>query len=241
MSIVKPKVFWSLVFTTKTIVVTAGGGDRTWSLPGQTALSAALFAASAQESLRATHASLSAATVTVDNNGIFTFANGTAILIKWATATSGAPNLFGFAATNTASATTLTGAFQHANGWYSPVAVVDDSLPVRDRMMDVVTRTMIGTTKYFSENELIERFLIFKFVPPEYTYQAFESGANINRAIERWWDAGRSRFRYWPDAATEGTSFDYTLDADTIKKFQPKRQFTKKGLYEINMGCFGYV
>lgn len=249
MSIIKPKVFWPLTVTAANKAIYLedfADGLFTGNIAEATYLSAETFRAAVQTAIRAVHADFAGMIVTISATGVFQF-NNTAhaqfIRFKWATVLNSAAALLGFLNVNTGYfSIPFSADYQHANSWYSPVAVAVDSLPIRDRKADTVTRTLEGQTKFLTENELISRMLTFRWLPPEYTYQAFESTtAMTNRALERWWASGRSQFRYWPDAATEATYFDYVLDSDTIAEFKPKRQFIRKGLYEVDLGFFGYV
>lgn len=243
MSIIKPKVFWPITIDSTNRVIPfheATAGNLSCNIATGTYLSAVLLAAAIQTAMRAAHANVNALNVTVSTAGLFTFVNATAIKFRWSVTTNSVYLILGYTAVDTSPATTQTAINQHKNGFYSTVATADDTLPIRDTSMDVVTRTVAGQTKFLAEQELTKRRLVFRWLNPEKTYIAFES-TYVNQAIERWWADGKARFRYWPDGLTEGTSLDYVFDLETIMEFKPKRQKTNKGIYEVEFGLFGYV
>ena len=246
MSIALPKVFWPIVIdgSNQIVIITSGGGDRTAAIATGTYYSAVTLAAALQVAIRAAHASLSAATVAVSATGYFSITNGTTFTVKVTSGSFAAATatLLGFGTSDvTDTGGTVTAPYQHGNGWYSDVAVRTDSLTIRDRSMTAKTRAESGQTKTIYSTELSSRELGFAYLKPEKTYQGYEATTYTNQAIERWWADGADRFRYWPDGTVEATYVDLVLDLETSTKFQPKRQYVKKALYELTFKCWGFV
>lgn len=245
MSIVIPKFFWPLAITAsnKTFKVDIGGGTVTITITEATYLSAVTFAAALQTALQ-----------TVNINFTCSFSVSTGILTIYYTApwtyigsgsTLGPPvGLFNVnqIATLVAGSYNVTGSFQHANGWYPTTPPREDSLPIRDRQMNVVTRAVSGQTKFLIETELSNREWEFAWLAPEYTYKDFEgSTSNKNKAIERLWEDGYAKFRYFPARTSESNPIDYVLDLKTIQLFRPERQFIRKALYRVKLTAWAYV
>jgi hypothetical protein len=260
MSIARPKVFWPLTVTTanRAVKVNDGGGSVTVNIATGVYLSADLLAAALESAL---NAALPGATVSVTD--ILT-TSGVAGLFKihWdapftlefsGPIANSAAGLLGFASvnqvtTNNAALYSVLNPYgvisngQHINGWYSDVAPAKDSLPIRNAEMNTVTRSVSGQTKFLSEVEVVERAIKFQFLSAAKTYSVFnQTSALTNQALENWWANGFARFRYWPDSTVEGTANDYVLDLETRRSFQPTRQFTQTGLYEIELKFWGYV
>lgn len=246
MSIALPKVFWPIVITgaNQIVVITSGGGDRTAAIAVATYYSAVELAAALQVAIRAAHASLSAATVAVSATGYISITNGTAFTVKVTdvTFTDETATLLGFGTADVASSGgVVTAPYQHGNGWYADVAIRTDSLTIRDRSMTAKTRAESGQTKTIYSTELSSRELGFAYLKPEKTFEDYEATTYTNQAIEHWWADGADRFRYWPDGTVEATYVDLVLDLETSSKWQPKRQYVKKALYELTFKCWGYV
>lgn len=236
MSIAKPKAFWPLTVdaTCDQIYVNVGAGFVLKTIGHATYYSA--------EELRAAVAvAMPGFTVTVSASGYFTITNGTPYILK--RGGSNGVGLMGFDDNlgDTANTVSHTSEFQHANGWYAGVAVRSDSLPIRDRDNDVMTLTQGGQSKFVSVTELTRRELKFQYLSAAKTYEAYEGATGLNQAIERWWDNGRARFRYWGDATVEGTYDDMVFDADTIKEFRPTRMQDRKALYEVIIKAWGFI
>lgn len=249
MSIQKPKVFWPLTISASNRVLpfSLDAAPLTANVATGEYLSAVALAAAIQTALIA--AGVAGSTdeflVTVSSTGHFIInpnGDGEVSFTFFSNPTNIIAEVIGFDPDfNTDPSTDpVTAPYQHQNGWYSDVATADDSLLVRDRSMDVVTRTVEGQTKFLSEQELVNRAWIFRWLNPEKTYIDFE-GDNLNEAIERWWEDGRGKFRYWADGTAESDYADYVLDLETIREFRPKRQRVNKGIYEVSFGAFGYV
>lgn len=130
---------------------------------------------------------------------------------------------------------------QHMNGWYPEGPAERDSLPIRDRSMDVMTRAVAGQTKTVLETELGEREWRWSFVEGRKVYRDFEGSSNPNESFERLWDTGYDKFRFFPDELSEGSYVDYSLTMEGIRRFEPGRQFVRRGLYQFTMNAWKYV
>lgn len=248
MSIAKAKAFWPLTITAGVnngvgYIGGLAGGPFVVRLPAGTYYSAALLAAAWQVAVRA-GTGFADFTVTVTATGFFKIAR---TLGTFDIYLNGLPALdlngvavVGWGTVDAATVLSYTGPNQHQNGWYADVATRSDGLPVRETDNNVVTLTMAGQTKKITETELISRELKWEFLKPEKTYIAYES-TSINQSIERWWQDGGARFRYWSDGTVEATYDDYVLDQETSRQFKPKRSFDKKALYEVLFRFRKYV
>lgn len=180
-------------------------------------------------------------TVTYDAvAGRFTIARGGGdFTLQFFTGSNQASLELGFTpSTTAASGGTVTGPNQPKGVWQAPSAVASDSKDIRDRAMDTLTVAVGGQTKLVTEVEHKLRALVFKYLPPEQTFITRQSAPYT--AIENLWESGRPRFRYWPDRAS-GTYADWVLEAETLKKFAPKRMNTGRELYEFELRLRGYV
>lgn len=136
----------------------------------------------------------------------------------------------------------VVGSTQHQNGWYPEHPPSSDSLTVRDRGMHVTSRSVAGATKTLAEVELGERRWNFRFLEPHKTYEDFEStGTRTYEALERLWASGYDRFRYFPSEISESGYEDFVLEQDTMRRFEPTRQFPKRALYEFELRAWSYV
>lgn len=184
-------------------------------------------------------------TATIGATGRITITNsGFPFELRIATfTTNSASAVLGFFSLDTASATSHTASFQHANGWYPDVAVRFDSLTEFERDMDRVTVAMSGQNKRISETELEVRRVDLAFLDPWKTRIARETtfGTNNNEALERLWRDGAAKFRWWEDASVEGVYEDYFLDEETVKEFKPERMFQGKEIYAFSLLMRGYV
>lgn len=252
MSIVKPKVFWPLTISAsnRNIAIRLTGSTQyTATIATGTYYSAESLRAAIQTAIQAVGggAVFNLLTVTVDATGHFVFTEsfGMAFSFDWNRGgfTNSAVSVLGFLAINYDSAgnpAVVTAPKQHPNGWYGPCAVEFDSLPIRDREADTITTALSGQNKIITENELSRRKIILAYLPPEKTYLAYAT-SDANQPLENWWADGRARFRYWPDGTVEATYYDYVLDMDSMKKFEPERMYKQKALYRIQFGFKGYV
>lgn len=244
MAIPLPKVFWPLIIdaTNNKVYWREGGAtERTATIASATYYSAKDFFDAIITAMNASATGTTFAHTFPDGILTITATLGPAWRFSWGVSVVNAAYiLMGYFATNTADAVTQAAPYQHSNGWYSPVAVFDDSKPRYEVPNGAVLLTMGGQSAMFEENELNYREVQFKYLSPERTYQYKEgSSSNINRAIERWWRSGRARFRYWEDASVEGTYEDYSFDFVTIVEngFKPVRMYRGKEVYEL--GAFG--
>lgn len=242
MSIKKPKVFWPVVLTSanNSIIINDGGTSWTMTVAAGTYFGAADLAAAIQTAIAGHFGS---STVTVSATGHFVFTWTAGFTLKCATTPSlQCFTILGFTAVDVPSvANAVTCANQHQNGWYAPVAVSNDSIPIRNRDMDTVTRSMAGQTKFITETELAERAISLMWLPPEKTLISYATGVNINQALEQWWQDGRARFRYWEDATADLSFADYVLSQKTIANWTAQRQLTRKALYKMDLTFWGYV
>lgn len=252
MSVIKPKVYWPLVIgatNCNVAIKQTGSTTYTAAIAQATYTSAVGLAAAVQTAIRAVGggAVFNNMVVSVDATGHFVFTDliDVAFTLDWNRGgfTNPASSALGFFALAVASsAGIVTAPFQHSNGWYSDVAPRKDTLPIRVKENDTVTVALSGQTKFVTESELSKRMVSFQYLKPEKTYIAYEDGSTTNnQAIERWWQDGRARFRYWPDGLTEGTSYDYVLDQDFITQFTPDRMYDHKALYALEIPMRGFV
>lgn len=253
MSIVSPKFYWPLVITAanKAFKADIGAGTITINIAEGTYLSAASLATALATALNAGGFGGTAQVVYPTTS--LTVAIGT-IIISWpapwsmiGTGNTLAP-LLGMNQVDHAAVFdggfqyVVTGDFQHANGFYPKVPPITDTLPIRNSAMNTVTRAASGQTKFILETELAEREWEFGYLPPERTYKTFEGfSGDRNKAIERLWDSGYARFRYFPNATSESDPLDYVLSLDSIQKFAPTRMYQKKALYSWRIKAWLYV
>lgn len=130
---------------------------------------------------------------------------------------------------------------QHQNGWYPQGPAEKDSLPIRDRDMSVTTRAVAGQAKTINEAELGERSWLFSFVEGRKVYRDFETTANLNESFERMWDTGYDKFRFYPDELSEAGGLDYSFTMEALRRFEPERQFARRGLYRFTLNAWKYV
>lgn len=242
MSIAKPKVFWPLTVTAanRTIKLSINGtGGFTATIATGTYYSAVTLGVAVKAALDALASGVF--TVTPSATGHFVISiNAGSFTLEWSNVLATAYAILGWTAVDTTDAASLTATNQHPNGWYSDVAARFDSLPIRDRSADVVTVTSAGQTKFISEVELARREIRFQFLKSYKTFIQYET-THVNEALERWWQDGQARFRYWPDGTVEGTSNDYVFDVETIREFLPARQQDKKAIYDVRLFLRGFV
>ena len=237
MSIPKPKVFWPLTIdaSNHSVYFKRSGVDYTGTIASGTYYSASLLVDAVVAAMNA-----------VDGGNVYTNAGASSGLIsisasfawnfRWgAFIAASAYSLLGWNAVDTAAATTQTAPRQHANGWYSPTAVLEDSREFFEQPNSVVTVSIGGQTKAITEGELTLRAVTFAYLDEARTFVANQgSGGNDPTAIENWWRNGRGRFRYWPDGSVEGTSTDYVLDGSALSDgFKPERMTRSKAIWKV--------
>lgn len=248
MSILKPKAFWPLSIgssNNKIYYKYTAGVDGIGTIASATYYDAETLRAAIQTAITSGTNPLTTATVTVSATGLFIFSDIASFSMRWSLTTNSIYSILGnvavdMLATNNAGTWTCTSTAQHQNGWYSPAAVIDDTFPVRDRAMDMVTRNVGGQTKFTSEAELTEREIVLAFLPPEKTYITFATGVYLNQALESWWVSGRARFRYWIDGT--GVAYnDYVFEQETARMYKPVRMYKRKALYQVKLKFWGFV
>lgn len=252
MAIITPKFFWPWDATGKTTVRLWNGTTVvSGTVSAVSYLSAALLAAALQTALQT--AGFTGMLVTVTSTGRFRFAWGTPFEFRGGDGLNTMANHIGFFSLTTASvndATKYGGAtphgveasFQHVNGWYPPLPPRSDTLDMRDRSSNVTTRSMTGVTRQVIEPELTERMLTFSWLPPEYTFKAYEGSTTFkNAAVENMFENGWGKVRMFPDATLETGYADYLFSQDAMRRFAPKRMYQKKALYEYELELWGYV
>lgn len=252
MSIAKPRLFWPLVIDASNQVITfVQGGTINAAVAASTYIDSDALVSAIASALAATGAA-PGLVVAISSDGVISISLSLPWTLK---CTAGSFTAYWIGVNSAADIValgagpyTVTCAFQVSNSWYSSNAVREDSLVIRDRGMNVVTRAQSGQTKFITQDELSNRILKFSYNKPERTYKQYEGLSNAsdaatkyNRAIERLWENGYSRFRYWPDGSASAVYSDLVLDSDTLKQFAPSRMYTKKALYEFTLKCWGYV
>lgn len=266
MAVVRPMFFWPLVLTASNnkLVVNNGTSDATITIAAGTYLSPYDLATALQTAISAHVVGLkvdftiqNSRNVQSDRSGKFVFySNGSPFTIKAGDVLSTIYNILGFYALTYASGAIdvqLTGGVkvdsagviaprQHQNGWYPEIPPQTDTLLIRDRGMNVHTRAVAGQTKLITEVELGERTWRFQYLLPHKTYLSFEAaGVRANEAVENMWQNGSTKFRYFSDETSPTSGGDFVLSQDSARRFEPKRQFTKKGLYEFEFNAWSYV
>lgn len=151
--------------------------------------------------------------------------------------------LLGFRADaiETGSGTSLVSTHQHANGWYAPDPVADDTedLPGYDR---AVARAIGGQTKAVDFGTVYDRVITLGYLPAVKVYKAAEVlTANKRQAIEWLFDDGWARFRWWPDASVEATWTDYVLSPETAKALVRNRLSPGSPLYSLTLRLWKWV
>jgi hypothetical protein len=129
---------------------------------------------------------------------------------------------------------------QHQNGWYAERPVVNDTgdLPVYERAL---ARALGGQTYGLDFATRYDRMIGLAMLADYKTWKADEGAAHVNEAIERLFDAGWQRLRWWPDASVEGTYEDLVLDPETVKRMQRNRLSPAKPLYALNLGFWKFI
>ncbi len=130
--------------------------------------------------------------------------------------------------------------FQHQNGWYGVDPAIDDTddLPLYERAQSVA----LGGQSYGLDfGTRRQRLFTLGFLPAHKAWKVSELNANQNQAIERLFDSGWQRFRWWPDASAEGTSEDLVLDLDTAKAMLRDRLSPGNPLYGLKLRAWKFM
>lgn len=252
------------------IVINAGAGDVTVNIAQATYTSAESLRAAVETAIQTVIAAAKVylsveyrpAAYVMDRSGRFIFyGNGTAFTLKAGAAGFTAYEVLGFfAITYTSSTQSFAGQrnagglelyasatdvviapMQHQGGWYPTAPAEFDSLPIRDREMNVVTRAVSGQTKTVTEAELEERRWRFTFLESYKVYRTYESTTRLYESFERLWDTGFEKFRFFPDELSESGYIDYVLTLEATRRYEPRRQVLKRGLYEVEVAAWKYV
>jgi hypothetical protein len=145
----------------------------------------------------------------------------------------------GYVSLPPANATSQTGDVQHQNGWYGIDPVLSDTkdLPQYDRRQSV---SKSGRVRGLEIAKRKTRLVELAFLPGRKVYVADE-GATTNEAIERLFDSGWARFRWWPDGLVAGIYADYALDVETAKELPYRRLNAANALYSLALRMRSYV
>jgi hypothetical protein len=246
MALPAPKAFWPVTIAAAVndrIDCREGGVDYVATIAAATYYSVADLLSAVQAALNAAVAA--SWTVTVSAQGRVSVASGSAtsslLFASGANAGDGVREMLGFDAADVAasSGATATGVRQHANAWYAVDPVNDDTgnLPTYERAQTVslfgVVRGVQFSTRYL-------RTITLSHLPQWKVFKDLE-GSHGNEAIERLFDSGWARFRYWPDATVEAAYVDYALDADTAKALPRQRLSPGAALYSLTLKMRKYV
>jgi hypothetical protein len=213
-----PKLFWPLSVTASNNRINVKVGATTYA-----ATIAVGTYYSAADLRTAVAAALTAVvsndwSVTATAQGRITVAGTSAFQLLFSSGahvTTSARFVLGFGAVDTASATTTTSQWQHQNGWYA------DDPPTSDtRDLDLYERAQAvalgGQVKGLDYAQRFQRMLSFGQVAKHKVWTVDE-GARQFEAIQRLWESGWARFRYWPDATIDADYADYAMDLETAK------------------------
>lgn len=247
MAVPVPKACWPIVVTAANGKIdlrrSGAGADDTATIAAGTYLSAALLAVAVQGALAAAYGT-GVWTVTVSATGRFTIAHSaTAFALKFSTganAATSARDLLGFGSVDTASALSATATSQHQGGWYADDPVADDTgdLPGYER---AVARAQGGQTRAVDFGTTYDRVVTLEHLEGHKVFKADEGAGHLNEAIERLFDSGWSRFRWWPDASVEGTWTDYVLAPDTAKALTRARLSPGHPRYALTLRLWKWV
>jgi hypothetical protein len=244
MALPLPKAFWPLT-------ISAGvndkidfnrGGVKVATIAAATYYSAALLAAAVVTALEAADATPVWA-CSVSATGRVTISAGatsfTLLFSTGANAATSARHVLGFGVVDTASATSATGQYQHQNGWYAPEPVVDDTLDL-PAYECAASRSLGGQTYALDFATLYDRVIALAFLPATKVWKDLE-GTAVNEAIQRLWDDGWMRFRWWADATVEATYGDYVMSPDTRKALPRDRLSSGNPLYALKVKLWKYA
>lgn len=185
-------------------------------------------------------------TVSVDDTGHFIFVHSSnAFTLRFSFgAFSNMRDLLGFFQLDYASngARTVTAPLQHANGFYCPTLVEDDTRDTQESGDSVVTVSLSGRGKFLGEQNRKRRSLTLAWLPPEKVFIDRESAASAtNQAFERLWLNARGRLAYYRDR-TASPDGEYFFDIKTLDDgFEPERMFKGKELYRVELHLRRYV
>lgn len=268
MAIVRPKFFFPITVTAsnKGIRVNDGVTDSTVNIAEGTYYSAEALRAAVETAITGALAAAKvylsiytkSGTYAVDRSGRFIFEwGGATFTIKWSHVASTAYEILGATAvdvtcttqsvtcqrngsTSTVNSKLVMTPYQHKNGFYPETPPAIDSLSIRDKGMNVTTRSVAGQQKTITEVELSERRWVFRWLEVHKTYKNLES-TRLYESLERLWESGYDRFRHFPDETSESSYTDFVLSQETARRWEPTRQFTKRALYEVELLAWTYV
>ncbi len=128
---------------------------------------------------------------------------------------------------------------QHQNGWYAVDPVFSDTrdLPQYDRRQSLAKS---GRVRGLEVAKRKTRAIELAFLPARKVY-IVDEGANWYEAIERLFDVGWARFRWWPDGTVESGWTDYALDIDTAKELPYRRLNPANALYALTLRMRQYL
>jgi hypothetical protein len=166
-----------------------------------------------------------------------------AFSLQWDTGPNKARSIgptLGFDVVDQAAATTQTAQSQHVNAWYADDPPEDDSgnLPAYDR---AVARAQGGQTRAVDFGTTYDRVLSLSFLQPWKVFREEEGTTHVNEALERLFDSGWAKFRWWPDASVEEASTDYVLSPDTAKALPRSRLSPGNSLYSLQLRLWKWI
>lgn len=244
MAAIKPAAMWPLT-------ISAGVNDKIDLLVGATPYTATIAAAtyySLPSLATALQAALTAAVANtwgVGWSGIpakINITGASAFTLKWGTGANAAVGprlLLGWTAADTSSAAAQTAPNQHQNAWYADDPVADDTgdLPVYVRSQG---RALAGRMKSLHFATQYVRTVRLAFLLETKVFKALES-TKVNEAIERLFESGWARFRWFPDQTDLNTGTDYVLELDAAKALPRDRLSAGAALYSVTLPMSKYV
>lgn len=250
MAVPKPKAFWPLTITAgvndridfkvgaTTYVATIAAGTYYSAADLCVAVWAALSAAYGAYSWGVTVGSITAGRVTIAAlvGQTFTLLFGTGANV----ARSIGPAL-GFDAADLPTADVQTAQHQHQNGWYADDPVMDDTdeLPAYER---AVGRAMGGQTKAVDlGGPVYDRIISLGYLAAWKVFKKAEGTSHVNEALERLFDVGWMKFRWFPDAADESSGVDYVLSPETAKSLPRNRLAPAVPLHSLQLRFWKWV
>lgn len=150
-----------------------------------------------------------------------------------------ARDLLGFGIGDTVSGKQVVSPFQHQNGWYVADPVQDDTgdLPLYERGQSVAQG---GPGYSLDFGTRYQRIIRLGYVPAQKAFKAAE-GVRRNEAIERLFDAGWKRVRWWSDSLDELSGADLMMDLETAKTLPRDRLSPGNPLYSLRMKFWKFV
>lgn len=129
---------------------------------------------------------------------------------------------------------------QHQNGWYADDPVQDDTgdLPGYERAQGVA---LGGRLKGLTFATRYQRNVRLGFLEAWKVWKVSEGSTHLNESLQRLFDDGWARFRWWPDQADGATSTDYALALDTAKALPRERLGPGAPLYSLTLKFLKYV